>query len=406
MIAESARTCAFRSGRSRISVMCGDRWQRPGRTHPRTREARAWPLLPWCMVRRRTNPIGSQPLHIFIDESGTFIPTTAWAVVCSLAIPHKEVVPARRQINRLSRDWPRKGGELKGGMLKPTHLESLVEVFFGHDALMHACAIDMSRENAARVGHHKAGQCEGMTKHLTPEHHPDLVRAIWELRHVLERMSPQLYIQCVMMKELVRIASEQITLYFAQRRPRELAKFEWTIDAKDPRRITSQERWWRDVLAVWLESASRREPFIFVKDTGFDYKYFNRSFGMTKEMWFPNRPPETMEGHDLRKMMSERMAFVDSRSEILIQAVDILTSFLRRLLAKQINSGDVAQALGRLQISKQPQSLRLVTLSREARSQSELGNALQMMTRAARTMFKPDRTRRRPAVPIARDRDK
>jgi hypothetical protein len=351
-------------------------------------------------------PVGNQPLHIFIDESGTFIPTTGWAVVCSLAIPHNEVGPARREITRLSRDWPRNGGELKGGILEPTHLDSLVEVLFRHDALMHACAIDVSREGNARVDRHKAGQCDGMTKHLTSEHHAELVRQVWDLRRVLEGMSRQLYIQCVMMKELVRTASEQVTLYFAQRRPRELAKFEWTIDAKDPRRITSQEKWWRDVLAVWLESASRREPFIFVKDAGFDYKYFNRSFGMTKEMWFPDRPPEIMEGHDLRKMMSERMAFVDSRSEILIQAVDILTSFLRRFLAKQITSGDVAQALGRLQIRKQPQSLRLVTLSRQARSQSDLGNALHVMTRAARTMLKPDRTRRRPAAPSARDRDK
>ena len=314
-------------------------------------------------------------------------------MVCSLAIPHKEVGPARREIDRLTRDWPRNGGELKGGILGPTHLESLVEVLFRHDALMHACAIDVSCEDNARVDQHKAGQCDGMTKHLTPEHHAELVREVWDLRHVLERMSRQLYIQCVLMKELVRIASGEVTLYFAQRRPRELATFEWTIDAKDPRRITSQEKWWRETLAVWLESASRREPFIFVKDAGFNYKYFNRSFAMTKEMWFPDRPPEIMEGHDLRKMMSERMAFVDSRSETLLQAVDILTSFLRRLLAKQITSDDVSKALGRLQIrgprkSKHPQSLRVVTLFRQAGSRSDLGNALQAMTSAARTMLK------------------
>src|SRR5262249_1410756 len=139
---------------------------------------------------------------------------------------------------------------------------------FRHDALMHACAIDVSREHLARIDQHKAGQCDGMTKHLTDEHHPDLVREGWDLRRVLEGMPRQLYIQCVMMKELVRIASEQVTLYFAQRRPRELAKFEWTIDAKDPRRITSQEKWWRETLAALLESASRREPFVTVKDAG------------------------------------------------------------------------------------------------------------------------------------------
>jgi hypothetical protein len=285
-------------------------------------------------------------------------------------------------------------------MLEPAHLESLVEVLFRHDAVMHACAIDVSREEDSRIDQHKAQQCNGMTKHLTCEHHPDLVREVWDLRHVLEGMSRQLYIQCVMMKELVRIVSEEIALYFAQRRPRELAVFEWTIDAKDPRRITSQENWWRETLAVWLESASRREPFIFGKDAGFNYKYFNRSFAMTKEMWFPGRPPEIMEGHDLRKMMTERMAFVDTRSETLIQAVDILTSFLRRLLAKEIANDDVSRALGRLQIrsrrkSKHPQSLRVVTLSGQAGSRSDLGNALRVMTSAARAMLKPERTRRR-----------
>jgi hypothetical protein len=116
------------------------------------------------------------------------------------------------------------------------------------------------------------------------------------------------------------IASEEVTLYFAQRRPRELAKFEWTIDAKDPRRITSQENWWRDTLAALLESASRREPFVFIEDAGFNYKYFNRSFAMKKEIWFADRPPEVIEGHDIRKMVTERMAFVDSRSETLIHS--------------------------------------------------------------------------------------
>jgi hypothetical protein len=274
---------------------------------------------------------------------------------------------------------------------------------------MHACAIDVSREDAARVDQHKAGQCDGITKHLTPEHYPDLVREVWDLRRVLEGMSRQLYIQCIMMKELVRIASEEVTLYFAQRRPRELAKFEWTIDAKDPRRITSQEKWWRETLAPLLESASRREPFVFVKDAGFNYKFFDRSFVMKKDMWFPDRPPEMIEGHDIRKMTTERMAFVDSRSETLIQAVDVLTSFLRRLLAREITGDDVSQALGRLQIhtrrkSKHPQSLHVLTLSDQAGGRSDLFDTLRVMTRAARTMLKPERTQRRPAAPTSRGR--
>jgi|GraSoiStandDraft_27_1057306.scaffolds.fasta_scaffold97509_2 hypothetical protein len=339
---------------------------------------------------------GEVAVHHFIDEGGTFIPTAGWGVVCSLAIPHKEVSRARREIDWLSRDWPRKGGELKGGLLQTTHLESLVEVLFRHDALMHACAIDVSREVLDGVDLHKIRQCDGITKHLTPEHHPDLVQTVWDLRRVLERMSRQLYLQCVMMSQLVHTAAEEVAMYFAQRRPRELGKFQWTIDAKDPRRITTQEKWWRDTLCALLESRSRREPFRMVKGPSFNYDYFDRSFAMRHEMWFPDRPREVVEGHDIRKMMIERMGFVDSRSETLIQAVDILASFLRRLLAGKIAGDDVARALGRLQIrarrsGKHPQSLQLLTLSRRSSGRADLFKTLQVMTAAARGMIKPSR---------------
>jgi hypothetical protein len=288
-------------------------------------------------------------------------------------------------------------------MLELAHLESLVDVLFRHDALMHACAIDVSREDDARVERHKAGQCDGMTKHITSEHHAELVRQVWDLRRVLEGMPRQLYIQCVLMKELVRIASEEVTLYFAQRRPRELAKFEWTIDAKDPRRITSQEKWWREVLAVWLESASRREPFIFVKDAGFNYKYFNRSFAMTKEMWFPDRPREIMEGPRPSKNDEQANGVRGFPVGDTASGRGRSGELPSPLLAKQITSGDVSQALGRLQIrgprkSKHPQSLRLVTLSHQAGSRSDLGNALQVMTSAARAMLKPERAQRRSVI--------
>jgi hypothetical protein len=169
-------------------------------------------------------------MHFFIDEGGLFTPETGWGVVCSLALPHKQVGPARREINRISRGWPRKDGELKGGQLQPAHLDALVDILFRHDALLYACAIDVSREAPGDVEYHKARQCEGTTKHLTAEHNSAVVQSIWKLRHALERMPIQLYIQCVLMSELVANAVELATLYFAQRRPRELAKFDWTVE--------------------------------------------------------------------------------------------------------------------------------------------------------------------------------
>jgi hypothetical protein len=103
---------------------------------------------------------GCLSLRIFVDEGGTFIPATGWGVVCSLALPHKEVGPARREIIRASRNWSRHKGELKGGALDLAELNVLVDILFRHDALLHACATDVSREDPSAVDRHKMVQCE------------------------------------------------------------------------------------------------------------------------------------------------------------------------------------------------------------------------------------------------------
>jgi hypothetical protein len=271
----------------------------------------------------------------------------------------------------------------------------MVDVLYRHDALLHACAIDVSREDPQEVDRHKTGQCEGITRYLVPQHHPNFVRQVWDLRRMLELMPAQLYIQCILMSHLVAWAVEETTMYFAQRRPRELADFEWTVDAKDPRRVTNQEQWWRDALAPLQESRTRREPMRMVRDPAFDYRHFERKFSMRKEMWYPDRPRETVDGYDIKKMITERMAFVDSRSETLIQAVDILTSFLRRLLAGQVAGDDIARALGRLQIirmqGRHAQSLCVLTISRMPRGKTGLFKTLRTMTGVGRNMIKPKR---------------
>lgn len=128
-------------------------------------------------------------MHYFVDEGGLFTPETGWSVVCSLGLPHKELGPTRREIDRISRGWPRKDGELKGGLLQLSHLEALVEVLFRHDALLQACATDVSSHDRKDIDDHKANQCEGITKHLTSEHDANLVSEVWKLRHTLERIS-------------------------------------------------------------------------------------------------------------------------------------------------------------------------------------------------------------------------
>jgi hypothetical protein len=294
-------------------------------------------------------------VKIFIDEGGQFTPATGWSVVCALALPDREVGRVRRKLAYLTQDWPRAPkNELKGGSLDASHLAVLVDLLFARDALLHAVAIDMAGESDVSLKDHKRKQCELLTAELTLKHNPNVVAQVWTLRKTLEAMPVQLYVQSVLMTQLTAIVVERIAMYFAQRRPRELGNFGWIIDAKDPRRITTQERWWRDTLGPLQESRSRREPLGRVNDPRFDYRFFDTAYEFTKQMWYPDKPSEPITGYDIRKILTDQISFKDSRTDILLQAVDILTSFLRRLLMGRILDPAVAHNVGRLQIHQRP----------------------------------------------------
>lgn len=208
-------------------------------------------------------------------------------------------------------------------------------------------------------------------------------------------MPQQLYVQYTLMGDLVTTTLEELSMYFSQRRPKELAEFKWCVDAKDPLKETAQERWWRDTLGPLLESRSRREPLRFVAGPEFDYRYFNKFFQFEKEMWFPDRPRQIVKGVDIKAVLADNLEFSTSHSEILLQTVDILASFTRRLLNGSGTEAS-ARALGRLQIIKRHtdgslQNLNVSSFTREGKaSHIEDGTArlIKVMAAAGRSMIK------------------
>jgi hypothetical protein len=127
-----------------------------------------------------------------------------------------------------------------------------------------------------------------------------------------------------------------------------------------------------------------------VRDPSFNYRFFEKNFELEKELWHPTEPRKKIRGYDIKKMITERIAYVDSRSEILIQVVDILASFLRRLLSGEIMGDDIARALGRLQIIKGRRWHPPIAPNRDPFSR--LFKTVTAMTQAGRSMMTAERT--------------
>ncbi len=327
---------------------------------------------------------------VFIDESGNFTAARPFSVVSALSIPHASLKRARRLLLRIAHDWPRANGELKGGSLTSKHLTALVSELFRQQAILHSTVVYIGRSDGPAIEAHKAAQCDKLTKHLSHEHTATLKAQVWALRRQLETMSPQLYVQCVAQTELLCQVGEDIPNYFAQREPKEIAKFEWFIDAKD-KAITPQEKWWRDTLGPLIESRSSRRPFGRLDLKSADYSHFDRAFDLTKRIWNPEHPTRYATGTNIRKLVLEHLHFVDSKSDILVQAVDVLCRFLRRALDGELHDLSALDQLGRLQIHRRQgtiyQSIQLISLDGGVADESHLLDVVQRMSRAGRPML-------------------
>jgi hypothetical protein len=115
---------------------------------------------------------------------------------------------------------------------------------------------------------------------------------------------------------------------------------------------------------------------------------------MTKELWHPTEGREVARGVDIKKLISDRVSFVDSREELLIQVADILTGFMRRVLAGKLVDPVVNRALGRLMIRRRRngvvQTVKLITFTNPRTSSRHTVQVVKPLARNARAMIEKD----------------
>ncbi|MDE0534328.1 MAG: hypothetical protein OXI01_23190 [Albidovulum sp.] len=287
---------------------------------------------------------------------------------------------------RLRRRLPKAKGEVKGRTLSESELVEVAQILRKIGAVFEVVVIDIGMHSKEELLFHKAEQAEAITTHLTSEHHPSVVEAVWMLRRQLEDMPLQLYVQSVAMGELVYQTLNHASTYFAFRIPSELGEYHWRIDGKDRLKITRWEKWWSTVVLPMLESKTFRDPLIAVE--GGDYRWQEQ---------FRKRPDdyklayvkdaEKGEFFDLGTVIAKNFCF-SSVPEFGLEAVDIVTNAIRRSL-----SGNFTRAgwieIPKLMIHRQSHCIRLITLSRDSTISDRIpyANVLRDFRHGGRAMF-------------------
>jgi Protein of unknown function (DUF3800) len=92
-----------------------------------------------------------------------------------------------------------------------------------------------------------------------------------------------------------------------------------------------------------------------------------------------------------KKLITDNVSFVDSRSELFIQAADVLAGFMRRALKDQNADPTVLKTLGRLMIPKKKQSVRLIALGNGGQIEDGLAARIEVIASSGRGLLKPER---------------
>ena len=278
-------------------------------------------------------------MHIFIDESGRFANPgkrdESLSIVGALCVADTRLEELYEKFAKLKESWGAGKGEIKGAMLNETQVRDALILLRKHEAKAKFVMVDLGIQKEAEIRVQQERQAASLTKTLTDKHHPLLVAQVKDLRERILNLSVPLYIQMILLTDLVNRALQTFTLWHATRDGRELGHFHWVVDPKDIER-TEYEKIWELFVLPALEDKSRNIPFGVLEDGG-DYSAIAR-FTITRDKR-PEWWPATKEAADApfialdtRLILMEDFQYLQSKDNLGLQLADIVVSNLRRAL--------------------------------------------------------------------------
>jgi hypothetical protein len=311
-------------------------------------------------------------MHIFLDESGPFLPLEGAkervSLVGGLVLPTYRLADIYGEYLALRPRLKLVKGEPKGSAQDEDEIAAVISLLHRHDVLFEAICIDVGFHSSMDIAEFQARQADVIVATPHPGASAETIKISSELAQTMRGLPPQLFIQCMLYIEVVDRLIRRAPLYYVQREPRELGTFAWVVDRKGEN-VTPSENLWQQIILPILQERSHTDPTPML--AGADYSYFKR-FEMSRPASATPNGNLDLTGDDTvvdtRAMFKDQLRFADSREEIGLELVDITISALGRALNGTLRQQGWNE-LGSLMIYQEPQSLRFVHFSPRAEEQ-------------------------------------
>lgn len=338
------------------------------------------------MHKWRDRPLAR--MHIFIDESGLFLPSASGigvSVVGALVIPDCRRAHIERKFAAIRPGLPKERGEVKGRLLTEAQVTRVVDLLRRNEVLLELVAIDLNIHTPQDIELHKLQHAAAITRSLTDAHPPEVRREAADRRARVEALSPQLYAQGAAMFSLVEHTIEVAINYFAQRQPRELAEFRWTVDGKGTTGPTNWEVLWHSLVCPVLQTWSIDKPMGMFEFA--DFSHFARFIGPAPT-WLPAATQATDGATNINLLLTEHFRN-SSAVEPGLELADIVVSAARRAIVGSLKR-DGWNTLPSLMIHRPQHYINLVALhGRERTGKLGYERVIDAFRRGGRNMIAP-----------------
>jgi hypothetical protein len=264
-------------------------------------------------------------VRIFIDESGSFTGFHAGSVsvVGALVIPDVMMDKLTKKYAKFRASLPQEKGEVKGRFLTEKQVDKVVMLLARNEALFEITALDLGLHKEAAVREYQKKLGEGMLAKV-PKFREDVQPEVKAASEYILKAPVNLFLQALTTFDVLHHVITKATTFFAQRKPYELGSFVWTIDGKEPAKVTRWEEWWAHYAQGALSSMSQRRPAMMLpEEFHADYSFY-----------------EKFNSSDGEKAISLKMLLKDLKfsSDIHygLEFVDILTNAVRRALTNSL----------------------------------------------------------------------
>lgn len=346
-------------------------------------------------------------MHIFIDESGLFVPHEKcykWSSVGALVVPDKSLPALEMALKKLKQAYDLEAAcEFEKNNRPDCSSDAFSDFLKELDSA--DCVFQITATNGSPF------EVEGLAKHREStkagiaayaRRNPDAVASVENVCRLIDQLSAQQYNQCVLQINLIFDVLSKIITHYSKAHPEELRKFTWIVDRKDAVE-TKYESVFKSLYSGLISVYSASRPPAMILDREHDYSHLLKAYSSSDGIYQAKKYAKDICEVDL-PILSNRLIMLDfstllrsdfslqnSKESFGLQSIDLLVSSVNRCLKQNYTDNHkMATALGRLMINSPLIDGRALTIMGHrptAAMEGEAVSLVELMDGASKQLF-------------------